>query len=106
MWSGPNSPRGAYSFPTHYFDGTSIYDEDFHNRHYPNNRTGYHWYPYTKETSSEEDLFKMVPPSMSCSSTMLPANDDVFRNTGSSEDGDLTRSVVCKGKYYLLNIVL
>ena len=103
MWGGPSNPKGGYLFPTHYFDGSAIHDGDFSDRHYPNNKTSSIWYPYTLEMYSEEEYFSMVPPSMSCSSILLPANDDVFRNTGTGETGANSRPVVCKGTSYYMS---
>ena len=96
MWGGPFNPKGGYSLPTHYFDGTAIHDEDFSDRHYPNNLTTTS-YGSTRDRYSEEDIFMMVPPSMACSSFVLPANDVVFDNLGNGDSGDNYRSVVCKG---------
>ena len=95
IWSGPNNPRGSYSFPTHYSDGTSIYDEDFSENPYPNNGTSSK--SETRLWYSEKSYFTMVRPSMACSSTVLPENINVWRHTDKGEHGSNSRSVVCKG---------
>lgn len=97
MWGGPQTPRGGYSFPTHYYDGTAVHDEDFSELTYPNNRDSTSYNYASIHLLGEEDYFKMTPPSMACSSIILPANDGVWRHTGWGETGDLERPVVCEG---------
>ena len=85
--------------PSHYLDGTAIHAEDFPTTPYPN--------PTSASTSvaayrlmwSEIDYYKMTPPSMSCTSTILPANNIVWRKTGQTTSyTSVARPVVCKGR--------
>ena len=97
MWGGPQNPRGSYFFPTHYFDGTAIHDEDFSELTYPNQWSSTSYSSTSRHLYGEEDYFTMTPSSLSCSSIILPANDDVWRHTGYGENEDIERPVVCKG---------
>ena len=97
IWGGPQNPRGSYSFPTHYFDGTGIEDSDFSENPYPNNGTSNK--AATRMRYSEVEYYTMTPPSLGCSSLILPANMDVWRHHGTGEDGSNSRPVVCKGTY-------
>ena len=97
IWGGPQNPRGSYSFPTHYFDGTGIEDSDFSENPYPNNGTSNK--AATRLRYSEVEYYTMTPPSLGCSSLILPANMDVWRHHGTGEDGSNSRPVVCKGTY-------
>ena len=97
MWGGPQNPRGSYSFPTHYFDGTAIHDEDFSELTYPNNQSSTSYSSTSRHLYGAKEYFIMTPSSMSCSSTILPANYYVWRHTGYGENANAERPVVCKG---------
>ena len=92
IWGGPQNARGTYKFPSHYDDGTVVYDNDFTTTWYPETVS---WY---KLIYGELDYFKMTPPSLACTAIILPQNTNVWKYTGSSTPGSRLRSAVCSGK--------
>ena len=106
MWAGPYNSMGSYSFPTHYADGTPIYDTDFSTAEWPDSGTS----SLTSDPGSmrwiygELDYNKMIPPSASCMAALLPANNVVRADTLWDFSKTVERPVVCKGRRsYLLN---
>ena len=90
---------GSYAFPTHYADGTPIYDTDFSTSEWPDSGTS----SLTSDPGSmrwiygELDYNKMVPPSASCMAALLPANNVVRAHTLWDFSKTVERPVVCKG---------
>ena len=106
MWAGPYNSMGSYAFPTHYADGTPIYDTDFSTTEWPDTGTS----SLTSDPGSmrwiygELDYNKMIPPSASCMAALLPANDVVRAHTLWDFSKTVERPVVCKGtRSYLVN---
>ena len=106
MWAGPYNSMGSYAFPTHYADGTPIYDTDFSTTEWPDSGTS----SLTSDPGSmrwiygELDYNKMIPPSASCMAALLPANDVVRAHTLWDFSKTVERPVVCKGtRSYLVN---
>ena len=97
---------GSYAFPTHYADGTPIYDTDFTTTEWPDSGTS----SLTSDPGSmrwiygELDYNKMIPPSASCMAALLPANNVVRAHTLWDFSKTVERPAVCKGtKSYLVN---
>ena len=92
MWTGPYNAMGSYSFPTHYGDGTAVYEDDFNTDEWPDTDEGYR-YIY-----GELDYHKMVPPSRSCMAAKLDPNYDIRTLSSKLVNRYLTKPVVCEGK--------
>ena len=91
IWGGPQNARGTYKFPSHYDDGTVVYDNDFTTTWYPETVSWYRW------IYGELDYFKMTPPSLACTAIILPQNTNVWKYTGSWTPGTRLRPAVCSG---------
>ena len=94
MWAGPYNPMGSYNFPTHYGDGTAVYEDDFSTDEWPEPDHNYgERYIY-----GELDLNKMVPPSVSCMAAKLPPNNVIKAISTDFISRTTLRPIVCNGK--------
>jgi hypothetical protein len=94
MWAGPYNPMGSYNFPTHYGDGTPVYEDDFSTDEWPATESG----DGERWIYGELDLNKMVPPSVSCMGAKLPPNNVVRGMQTKSLSRYPNKPVVCTGK--------